>query len=128
MEATPPPEMVVVPLPPTYILSKAESLVVEAAPESEARPVTEKVEERAVAPVTVRDPCVEMLPALVVVALPLTSSVLETDRAVVEAPPENVERPVTPRVEDSVDAPVTANVPVAVRLAKVRLPEMIESP
>ena len=67
--------MVVVPLPPTYILSKAESLVVEAAPESEDRPVTEKV-----------PPIVALFETLraVVDAMPLTDKLVVVALVVVE--------------------------------------------
>ena len=72
---------------------------------------------------------------LVVVDRPPTQLLPEIEMLVVEAPPLKVAgpvmvvapvrvvAPVTPRVDDKVEAPVTASVPVAVRLARVKFPE-----
>lgn len=57
------------------------------------------------------EPLEPMTAPLLSVASPETPSVLETDEDAVEIKPASVERPETPSVELSVDAPVTDNVP-----------------
>lgn len=65
---------------------------------------------------------------IVVVAVPPKYEVPKTESRVVLAPPFSVAKLATERVLDRVEAPVIVAVPVAVKLARDRLPEKRESP